>query len=592
MMSAAEKYLNELSRRHVTFHDSSREEKVSLAKLVLEAVVKSDWDTVDNWLYECMKTQKISSDDDIYDSLCALDVLLLGSVVKELMVTLTKSEDTNDSKLSMKQVGKNEIHGPIPIGPSVNGTVEIHTNQTEYNACNDTAAYEESCPKGSASLVLGAGNQNFLTIMDALDRVFLHNECVLIKHHPLRPYLLKPYQRILQPLIDANIVRMVLDEGNLATANLVKHPSVQHIHMTGSSVTYNKIMELLVAADKSSKCGLTSELGCATPWIVIPDLNWKEKELHDAAKLLVGAKKANGGCNCLTPQVLIIPSNDNDTDSSYFDTRTFCSLLEKELQSQKTVPCYYPGSIGRKKEFCALYSDNVVKSVISNAHTINATVDDDVTLVNLHSDDENFHCIQNEVFGSLLVIVRMKSNVSNVSKYIEDVTNFVNSKVYGSLSCTILSSQYTDSSVIDEMIVNLHYGCIAVNTRTAFGYPTIAKGGIWGAHHSDQKYESGRGRVGNVNNLNGVVKTVLRSDLYANKIGGAAPPAWILKIITALAIKNAGLVDATPKVLGIVFSTLMTNIQAFLKSNSTYIVSLSLLTWSIYASTSNNRRGE
>ena len=65
MMSAAEKYLNELSRRHVTFHDSSREEKVSLAKLVLEAVVKSDWDTVDNWLDECMKTQKISSDDDM-----------------------------------------------------------------------------------------------------------------------------------------------------------------------------------------------------------------------------------------------------------------------------------------------------------------------------------------------------------------------------------------------------------------------------------------------------------------------------------------------------------------------------------------------
>ena len=60
-----EAYLAELSQRHQTFHDADEKEKASLAKSVLEAVIKSDWDTVDNWVGESMKTQKISSADGV-----------------------------------------------------------------------------------------------------------------------------------------------------------------------------------------------------------------------------------------------------------------------------------------------------------------------------------------------------------------------------------------------------------------------------------------------------------------------------------------------------------------------------------------------
>ena len=195
MSIQTEAYLAELSQRHQTFHDADEKEKASLAKSVLEAVVKSDWDTVDNWVGESMKTQKISSADGVYESACALEVLLLGSVLKEFLTNVAKSSESDDddddndndddSKWPKRQVGGSEIHGPVPLGPSTPGTVEVHTNQTEYSSCTDSRAYEESCPEGSVSLVLGAGNQNFLTIMDALDRVFMYNECVLIKHHPL-----------------------------------------------------------------------------------------------------------------------------------------------------------------------------------------------------------------------------------------------------------------------------------------------------------------------------------------------------------------------------------------------------------------------
>lgn len=590
MSTATETYLAELSQRQITFHDSSKEEKVTLARLVMEAVIRSDWDTVDNWPDESMKTQKISSIDNIYDSLCSLDVLLLGSILQEFFATVIKSNDNDEkTRLPIKQIGNNEIHGPFPIGPSVSGTVEIHTNQSEYSACrSDTiAAYERSCPKGFVSLVLGAGNQNFLTMMDALNRVFVHNECVLIKHHPLRPYLIKPYQRILQPLIDENIVRMVIDQGNEVTASLIKHSLVQHIHMTGSTITYNKIMEHVTDSGKGDTCDITSELGCATPWIVVPDGRWQDKELHDAAKMLVGCKKANGGCNCLSPQVLILPSwegkNDGE-DCNSFDSTKFCSLIEEELRTQETVPCYYPGSLARKKEFCSLYSDDAVKSIISKIHTANATPNDDITLIYLNSDDENLYSIQNEVFGSLLVIVKMKSSMSDMKKYMDDVTSFVNSQVYGSLSCTLLSSKSADENLIDKVIYDLCYGCIAVNTWTALGYPSISKGGVWGAHPHDKNYESGRGRIGNIKNLKYVTKTVLRSSLDANTIGNGTPPAWLIRIINAVAIKNNGVLFVVPKIFGIILHAAKAKLQTSLRSNSIYIVSITLLLWSMYAS--------
>ena len=50
---------------------------------------------------------------------------------------------------------------------------------------------ELPCAEGTASLVLGAGDQSFLTFISALDRSFVHGEAILIKHHPLRPWLLQ-----------------------------------------------------------------------------------------------------------------------------------------------------------------------------------------------------------------------------------------------------------------------------------------------------------------------------------------------------------------------------------------------------------------
>ena len=87
---------------------------------------------------------------------------------------------------------------------------------------------ELPCAEGTASLVLGAGNQSFLTFIAALDRSFVHGEAVLIKHHPLRPWLFAPYAKLLEPLERRGLVAQTLDGGR--SAQLVLDPRVGHVY--------------------------------------------------------------------------------------------------------------------------------------------------------------------------------------------------------------------------------------------------------------------------------------------------------------------------------------------------------------------------
>ena len=53
------------------------------------------------------------------------------------------------------------------------------------------------CAPGTVSLVLGAGNQGFLSLVEVLGRCLLHGDVVMVKHHPLRPWMEAPYAAIL-----------------------------------------------------------------------------------------------------------------------------------------------------------------------------------------------------------------------------------------------------------------------------------------------------------------------------------------------------------------------------------------------------------
>lgn len=97
--------------------------------------------------------------------------------------------------------------------------------------------------KEGVLVVLGAGNQNFLTLVDTLEALFVRQRVVLVKHHPLRAGLDPLMQKLFQPLYDAGYLASVLDLGKReANSALVYNPLVNGVHMTGGKATHDAIV--------------------------------------------------------------------------------------------------------------------------------------------------------------------------------------------------------------------------------------------------------------------------------------------------------------------------------------------------------------
>ena len=139
-----------------------------------------------------------------------------------------------------------------------------------------------SAAPGGVAVVLGAGNQGFLTVVDMLDCLFVHRECVLVKHHPLRNYQDHMISDMFAPLIDRGFVATMLHTTIEAAASIVAHDLVTHVHMTGGKATHDAILwgspslssvgaaALDRVRERKISAKMTSELGCVTPWIVLP----------------------------------------------------------------------------------------------------------------------------------------------------------------------------------------------------------------------------------------------------------------------------------------------------------------------------------
>ena len=63
-------------------------------------------------------------------------------------------------------------------------------------------------------VVLGAGNQSFLTFTDVLEGLFVHNRVVFLKHHPLRGKALDPVLRMVcECLYERGYLDSEMDQG-------------------------------------------------------------------------------------------------------------------------------------------------------------------------------------------------------------------------------------------------------------------------------------------------------------------------------------------------------------------------------------------
>jgi len=593
MASPPEK-LEALAKRHETWHSSSAVERVRLARLVLEELRRDEWSTAEDWMLSSVALEKLPpSSDPITKNVVSATRFVLASTTKQWLATFI--EATTSSKPS-PFAGKPTrivderflVSGPVGMGMGAPGmSFELFSdaslfspNEPGGNCSPSVASFEERCRPGSASLVLGAGNQNFLALVDVLERVFVHGECVLLKHHPLRPFLLAPYGCILRPLLEEGIVAMTLDAGIPQTTLLVKHPLTAHVHITGSEGAYNAIVAAVAAAGKgpgksggnNAECGVTGELGCATPWIVSPG-HWTDAELANGAKLIATAKKTNGGCNCLSAQVVVLPS-------AWPLKERFVKELEGELARQRTWPAYYTQATeradamfqhaeSRSSSSSGGGSDkgtNWVQRVEGSDRVSKASAKDDTVLVHcgVAADGDyssltqpfDNHCLTNEAFGPVLALVEVSGGGedSTPSTWLAKASAFANSdQVCGSLSCSLLAPKSLDRAAVDACCAKLEFGTVGVNCWSLFGYLAITFGGTWGAHPSTSAAggshghgRSGRGRNGNLFGVEHVAKTVVTAAKGLETLAvdlSSPPPTVLFDLLHLTTIRSGGVLS-------------------------------------------------
>ncbi len=159
--------------------------------------------------------------------------------------------------------------------------------------------YQSKDRKGQVCVVLGAGNIGALVSGDFMHKMFIEGQVVALKMNPVNEYLGPFYEEGFRSLIEAGFLQ-ILYGGTQEGTYLCNHPSVDSLHMTGATRTFEAIVFGPGAEGQQRKQArqpklpkpFSAELSNISPVIVVPG-PWSEKEgkkYFGAVGLLVGGK--------------------------------------------------------------------------------------------------------------------------------------------------------------------------------------------------------------------------------------------------------------------------------------------------------------
>ncbi|HSU81525.1 MAG TPA: aldehyde dehydrogenase family protein, partial [Thermoanaerobaculia bacterium] len=207
-------------------------------------------------------------------------------------------------------------------------------------------AYHSPVRQGRVALVLGAGNVSSIGPMDALYKLFVEDQVVIFKTHPVNVYLGPLMEEAFQPLIARGFFRVVYG-GAEEGAYLCRHPGVDEIHITGSDRTYEAIVfgpgeegrRRKEADEPLLSKRFTAELGNVSPVIVVPG-PWDEGDLEYQAENLATMLTNNAGFNCNAGRVIV-------QHSGWAQRGELLARVGHVLSRIPVRRAYYPGAAER-----------------------------------------------------------------------------------------------------------------------------------------------------------------------------------------------------------------------------------------------------
>lgn len=347
---------------------------------------------------------------------------------------------------------------------------------------------------GGITLVLGAGNVTSIPILDVLYELLAHNRVSILKVNPTQDALVRIFEHTFAPLITAGLLRIVRGGADVGTY-LTGHREIAHVHITGSAATFDAIVWGTGAAGKRRrredrpqlKKPITAELGGVSPIIVVPG-EWSDADIRFHAGHIATMRLQNAGHNCIAGQVVLVSSDWAQRDQ-------FLGALRGAYASAPERPIWYPGAKNRMQQAQDDYPDALVlgdrvliETSAANAEPLQTT----------------------EYFAPVLGVVDLPGLGQD---FLDAAVAHANDNLTGTLGANLLIDPATERSLgtgFERALTQLHYGSIAVNAWTAFGF--IIPSLTWGAYPGNTLDDVGSG-LGIVHNsllLAGVERSVIR----------------------------------------------------------------------------------
>ena len=367
-------------------------------------------------------------------------------------------------------------------------------------------AYRESEPEGAVSLVLGAGNVSSIGPMDLLYKLFVENEVVLLKMHPLNAYLGPILAEGFQALLDWGILRIVYggaEEGDY----LCNHTLVEGIHITGSDKTVETIVfgpgeegqRRKAEGKPHNSRPISSELGNVSPVIVVPG-PWSEGDLDYHAESLASMLTNNAGFNCNAARVLV-------THAGWLQRAELLDKVRRQLERQPLRKAYYPGAKDRHAAFLAAHPEAELFGEVGDGEL-------PWTLISGLDPASDDVCFDTEAFCGVCGETALAAD--STAEFIERAVAFANDNLWGTLNCTLIVhprslAEPEVARAFDRALADLRYGTVSVNSWAALGYGLVIT--PWGAYpgHTVDDIQSGTGVVHNTLMFGRVQKTVVRT---------------------------------------------------------------------------------
>lgn len=334
---------------------------------------------------------------------------------------------------------------------------------------------------GGVGLVLGAGNITAIPPLDALYELLAFGRAALIKLNPITGPLLPVLRRAFAPLIAADVLRILADDG--LGPYLAGHRGVDHIHLTGSGATYDAVVygsaERKARGDRATGIPVTAELGGVSPVIVVPG-RWAAADLRHQAEHVATMRLHNNGYNCIAGQVLVVSTD-------WPQRAEFLAQVQAAVARAPRRPAYYPGSAGRVR-------------AAADTHSTVTDLDGRLVLPGIVAGDP---ALRTEYFAPVLAVTDLPGTGIG---YLRRAVDFVNAELAGTLGANVLAlPTQARTAAFRGAVADLRYGAIGVNAWTGIAFLTARA--PWGAFPGGNG-TSGVGIVHNALLLDGPERTV------------------------------------------------------------------------------------